>query len=146
MCIRDRATPYTSFVAVDSEVVTNGDQPKQVNQPLPLPQYVENSAVGAEAAVTGKSKATPSFQVVFHNSTLDKNKERAIKMWLKVKGKQTILELLKEADAIRWDFDKKGELIAVQVLKNGQWERTDAYTFRLPRHLVSGQVFSIMIQ
>ena len=140
------ATPYTSFVAVDSEVVTNGNQPKQVNQPLPLPQQVENSAVGAEAAVTGKSKATPSFKIVFHNSTLDKSKERAIKMWLKVKGKQTIAELLKEAEAIRWDFDEKGELVTVQVLKNGRWERTDAYTFRLPSHLVSGQVFSITIQ
>ena len=39
-------TKYTSFVAVDEhEIVSNGD-PQQVDQPLPLPQGVPNSAIG----------------------------------------------------------------------------------------------------
>ncbi len=39
-------TNYTSFVAVDNqEIVSNGD-PQKVNQPLPLPQGVPNSAIG----------------------------------------------------------------------------------------------------
>ena len=50
MCIRDR---YTSFLAVD-QVVRNkapADSPS-VNQPSPLPQGVENSALGAEVPST----------------------------------------------------------------------------------------------
>jgi Ca-activated chloride channel family protein len=39
-------TAYTSFVAVDSEVRNAGGQLTSVKQPLPLPEGVENSAVG----------------------------------------------------------------------------------------------------
>ncbi|HYD43246.1 MAG TPA: VIT and VWA domain-containing protein [Anaeromyxobacter sp.] len=40
-------TPYTSFVAVDSEVVNAGGAGDTVKQPLPLPEGVSNRAVGA---------------------------------------------------------------------------------------------------
>jgi Ca-activated chloride channel homolog len=39
-------TPFTSFVAVDSEVVNRGGQGDTVKQPLPLPEGVSNLAVG----------------------------------------------------------------------------------------------------
>jgi hypothetical protein len=39
-------TAYTSFVAVDSEVVNKTGGAATVTQPLPLPEGVENSAVG----------------------------------------------------------------------------------------------------
>ncbi len=39
-------TPFTSFVAVDSEVVNRGGQGEMVKQPLPLPEGVSNLAVG----------------------------------------------------------------------------------------------------
>jgi Ca-activated chloride channel family protein len=42
-------TDYTSFVAVDNQVRTNGKPEETVKQPLPLPQGVSNYAVGGAA-------------------------------------------------------------------------------------------------
>jgi hypothetical protein len=41
-------TPFTSFVAIDSEVVNRGGQSETVRQPLPMPEGVSNQAVAAE--------------------------------------------------------------------------------------------------
>ncbi len=41
-------TPFTSFVAVDSEVANKSGAVHPVNQPLPLPQGVSNNAIGAQ--------------------------------------------------------------------------------------------------
>jgi Ca-activated chloride channel family protein len=41
-------TPYTSFVAVDSEVVNRGGAGDTVKQPLPLPEGVSDLAVGGD--------------------------------------------------------------------------------------------------
>ncbi|MCH8903334.1 MAG: VWA domain-containing protein [Bacteroidetes bacterium] len=47
-------TAYTSFIAIDDEVIANDSVPGiKVDQPLPLPQGVSNSAVGFGVAVTG---------------------------------------------------------------------------------------------
>lgn len=43
-------TRFTSFVAIDSEVVNRGGKPDEVQQPLPLPQGVSDLAVGARSA------------------------------------------------------------------------------------------------
>jgi Ca-activated chloride channel family protein len=45
-------TPFTSFVAIDSEVVNRGGAPETVRQPLPMPEGVSNYAVA-----TGKMAA-----------------------------------------------------------------------------------------
>jgi Ca-activated chloride channel homolog len=42
-------TSFTSFVAIDSEVVNRGGQGETVKQPLPLPEGVSNLAVGGAA-------------------------------------------------------------------------------------------------
>ena len=42
-------TPYTSFVAIDSEVRNADGNPSTVKQPLPLPQGVSDYAVGGSA-------------------------------------------------------------------------------------------------
>lgn len=42
-------TPYTSFVAIDTIVRTDGEKTVTVKQPLPLPQGVSDLAVGASA-------------------------------------------------------------------------------------------------
>jgi Ca-activated chloride channel family protein len=45
-------TAYTSFVAIEENLVANADKDlTTVKQPLPLPQGVENSAVGFEAGI-----------------------------------------------------------------------------------------------
>jgi len=56
-------TKYTSFIAVDNEVVNKGGKNNKINQPLPLPQNLSNQAVGAAADVKGKSKATKTITI-----------------------------------------------------------------------------------
>jgi len=43
-------TAFTSFVAIDSQVVNAGGQGLNVRQPLPMPEGVSNLAVGAQAS------------------------------------------------------------------------------------------------
>jgi Ca-activated chloride channel homolog len=50
-------TPFTSFVAVDSEVVNPGGAGDQARQPLPLPEGVSNLAVGEAKAEPMRLKA-----------------------------------------------------------------------------------------
>lgn len=45
-------TAYTSFVAIDSEIRNKTGQAETVKQPLPLPEGVNNNAVGGSAPVT----------------------------------------------------------------------------------------------
>jgi Ca-activated chloride channel family protein len=60
-------TSFTSFVAVDSEVVNKGGDQATVNQALPLPEGVSNLAVGGGQAsgrvmsMRSKSRAAPSM-------------------------------------------------------------------------------------
>jgi Ca-activated chloride channel homolog len=42
-------TPFTSFVAVDSQVVNRGGKLETVRQPLPMPEGVSNLAIGSGA-------------------------------------------------------------------------------------------------
>ena len=46
-------TEYTSFVAVDHEIVNTSGQTRRINQPLPLPQGVSPLAVGFEMDIPG---------------------------------------------------------------------------------------------
>lgn len=46
-------TAYTSFIAIDSEVRNNSGQNVTIKQPLPLPQGVNNYAVGTTRAAYG---------------------------------------------------------------------------------------------
>jgi Ca-activated chloride channel homolog len=45
-------TPFTSFVAVDSQVVNRGGTAETVRQPLPMPEGVSNLAIGSGAGQT----------------------------------------------------------------------------------------------
>jgi Ca-activated chloride channel family protein len=54
-------TPFTSFVAVDSEVVNRGGAGDTVKQPLPLPEGVSNLAVGAAAPAKQEARARLGF-------------------------------------------------------------------------------------
>ncbi|MEN0005124.1 MAG: VIT domain-containing protein [Bacteroidota bacterium] len=53
-------TDYTSFIAVEKEIANaNADSLKTVKQPLPLPQGVENSAIGFQVNIKGISGVLP---------------------------------------------------------------------------------------
>jgi hypothetical protein len=53
-------TAFTSFVAIDSQVVNAGGQGENVRQPLPMPEGVSNNAVGS-AEKKDKSSASYGF-------------------------------------------------------------------------------------
>ena len=46
-------TPFTSFVAVDSQVANRGGQVETVRQPLPMPEGVSNLAIGSKGGGPG---------------------------------------------------------------------------------------------
>jgi Ca-activated chloride channel homolog len=71
-------TPFTSFVAIDSQVVNRGGKSETVRQPLPLPEGVSNLAVGdAENSLAEKAYAAPSGALRMAPSPLMKHKTAA---------------------------------------------------------------------
>ena len=58
-------TAFTSFVAIDSQVVNAGGQGHNVRQPLPMPEGVSNLAVGEQAAA-GPMKSLGSIGAQGH--------------------------------------------------------------------------------
>jgi Ca-activated chloride channel family protein len=50
-------TAFTSFVAVDTQVVNQGGNGKSVRQPLPMPEGVSNLAVGGDAPASSSAPA-----------------------------------------------------------------------------------------
>ncbi|GEQ85049.1 inter-alpha-trypsin inhibitor domain-containing protein [Patiriisocius marinistellae] len=115
------ATKYTSFVAVDELIVNPSGNAKKVNQLLPMPMHVENSAVGAAAKVTGKSIIKKSYTLTFDKIALPKNELREIKVWFKATfGKLTSTYVSMYGD-LEFKFGKDGELLSVSYLKDGKW-------------------------
>ncbi|HEX7509001.1 MAG TPA: VIT domain-containing protein [Polyangia bacterium] len=53
-------TPFTSFVAIDSEVVNRTGRSDTVRQPLPMPEGVSNYAVAESQAVMAAPAAAPA--------------------------------------------------------------------------------------
>ena len=71
---------YTSFLAIDEQVVTDGTQTKSVCQTLPLPKGVSNHAIGFEMgleAVTNSSAAI-SDDVLYVNLSDDFSRQEAL--------------------------------------------------------------------
>jgi len=80
------ATKYTSFVAVDHEVVNPDGSMKTVKQPLPMPKNVNNTAVavGAAGEIEAKKVFKNSFAVdVIADKTLTVSERRKVTMWTK---------------------------------------------------------------
>ncbi len=63
-------TDYTSFLAIDSKIRSQGRQVTTIHQPLPLPQGVSNFALGAGSAGLGWKKSR-SLAPVKHSVALD---------------------------------------------------------------------------
>lgn len=113
-------TNYTSFVAVDEAVVNKEGKPKTMKQPLPMPQHLNNSAVGAEAAVTLTSAYKKSFAIRFLDA-LTKSEQRKIKMAFKALYYKLVQETLEKNEKLRISFDKTGTVISVKTFEHGQW-------------------------
>ena len=116
------ATKYTSFVAVDEQVVNKNRTLKTVKQPLPMPENVENSAVGAAADISGTSKFIKSFSIDFLETKLSKSEERQFKLWFK--GNYTLLiqkELLMH-NKLKIHFNSDGTIKVIEVFENHIWQ------------------------
>ncbi|WP_298420195.1 VIT and VWA domain-containing protein [uncultured Kordia sp.] len=109
-------TQYTSFVAIDNEVVNKNGKQKTVKQSLPMPKNVNNSAVGAAASVKGK--------------TFIKRKKKATKTiadnleateWFTLNYTQIIEKYLAKYDGIQVHLDAKGIIYKVEILVNNTW-------------------------
>ena len=114
------ATRYTSFVAVDNEVVNKKGKLKKVKQPLPMTLGVNNSAVGVEAKIKGKSDYKRSYTIHIA-SAIEKNQKRKIKMWFKSNCSKVIKECLKKYSKIKVHIDKDGRIVNIEKEINGSW-------------------------
>ncbi|APQ16137.1 VIT and vWA domain-containing protein [Maribacter hydrothermalis] len=113
-------TNYTSFVAVDEAIVNKDGTLTKVKQPLPMPNYVNNSAVGAEAAVKETSKFKRSFNLDFNNE-IEKNVKRQLTMEFKVMYSKLVTNYLKKYESLRIQFNADGKVIGIEKLENGRW-------------------------
>jgi len=113
-------TNYTSFIAVDDAIVNKEGTQKTVKQPLLMPKNVNNSAVGAEASVSKKTKFIKSFKIDINDKLL-KPTERKLKMKFKVLYSKLVSKYLKKYESLCIKFNVKGEVIEVKVLQNRKW-------------------------
>ena len=113
-------TNYTSFVAVDEEIANKDGILTQVKQPLPMPNKVNNSAIGAEAEVKESSKFKHTFIMNFETD-IEKNIKRRLTMEFKVMYIKLVTDYLKKYDSLRIKFNSKGKVISVEKLENTIW-------------------------
>ncbi len=114
------ATRYTSFVAVDEAVVNKNGSLRTVKQPLPMPQNVQNSAVGASAEVKESSRFRTPYKVVFAER-LSKTVKRKITMEFKAIYSKLVRKYLEKYEGLQITFNKEGEVIQIQKMEKGKW-------------------------
>ncbi|MBL4604768.1 MAG: VWA domain-containing protein, partial [Flavobacteriaceae bacterium] len=103
------ATRYTSFVAVDHEIVNKKGKLRKVKQSLPMPINVANSAVGVAAKIKGKSIYKRSY-IIHIASEIENSQKRKIKMWFKSNCSKVINECLKNTRRLKYILTTTGEL------------------------------------
>ncbi|MCH2195827.1 VIT and VWA domain-containing protein [Kordia sp.] len=113
-------TQYTSFVAIDNEVVNKNGNRKEVKQPLPMPKNVNNSAVGAEASVKGKTFIKRKKRTKVAKAYTKSLNEKAI-TWFRENYAKIVEKYLKKYDGIRVQVAKNGTILKVEILINGSW-------------------------
>jgi Ca-activated chloride channel family protein len=113
-------TQYTSFVAVDHEVVNKNGKRTTVKQPLPMPKNVNNSAVGAEASVKGKTFVKRKKRTKIAKADT-KNLHKKATIWFRENYTKIIEKYLKTYDGIRVQIAKDGTIEKVEILINGSW-------------------------
>lgn len=141
------ATKYTSFVAVDTEVVNQNGKNKKVNQVLPLPKNVANSAVGAAAEIKGTSIYKKEYTISVREK-IAQSQVRALKIWLKGSKSQLIKTWLLQGRHLRIVADKMGRIVTIEIDVNGKWTKLSALKsglYQLPDHIKLTQQITIDI-
>ena len=112
-------TEYTSFVAVDDEVMTQ-EEAETVKQPRPLPAHVPTTAIGfemdlGEEVVRSGSVANVHTKFSECSVSLTKTERESITNTIKEILKENgILSLLQENIILRVEFSKGGGIVKVQ--------------------------------
>lgn len=129
-------TPFTSFIAVDETPVTasNGSTVNSsqrnttVNQPLPMPHRVNNSAVGFDLAITGVSRkskeklAAPRITAGPIKAALNQQQSQALKRLIseQLNGIKVDLQANKALHGktlkVKLTLDENGTVIHVEIL------------------------------
>ena len=117
-------TNYTSFVAVDEAIVNKDGSLMKVKQPLPMPDNVNNSAVGAEAEVKETSKFKRTFTITFEDK-IEKKDKRQVTMEFKVMYSELVTKYLEKYESLRIKFNAQGKVVDVEKLENGKWISED---------------------
>ena len=127
-------TAYTSFIAIDNEIVKEGGQLKTVKQPLPMPAGVSNSAVGFDAGsirkvVRKKRKpqgAKKTFDMAIKAGKLTSTQRTLLEKLIKqemdklsLAEKIALVAQLKGKVQLEITIDKKGQVKAAYLVKNG---------------------------
>jgi Ca-activated chloride channel family protein len=144
------ATQYTSFVAVDERVVNKDGTIKTVKQPLPMPQNVNNSAVGAEALVSEKSVFKKTYTIGFDSNELPKSEARKLKMWFKSQYGMLAEKHTNEHFEIRLKFGENGQIISAEIFNGTDWvidkEISNAFTSLKIEPIKTNKQFTILVR
>jgi Ca-activated chloride channel family protein len=72
-------TAYTSFIAIEEEVIANKDSLTTVKQPLPLPEGVSNSAVGLDVELDGETESFELYKEIVIGSNVSESSKEIIR-------------------------------------------------------------------
>jgi len=122
-------TQYTSFIAVDKDIANPDKKLTTSKQPLPMPEGVDNSAVGFELKVAGmsmnkeslkgrKSKAGESAKAPF--TVVEKALIVSYGTALEAKIKANATAKTKTGDLkVQLSLDRNGNVTGIKLLRNG---------------------------
>ena len=122
-------TKYTSFVAVDEEVVNKKGKSKTVKQPLPLPYNIENVAVGASAKIKETFVVKAQYVLeIFVEKELSKSVKRKFNIWFKANYSDAVSSFLKHKETLRIHFNQNGTIVMIEEMYDGKWKENKAIT------------------
>ncbi|GGG47027.1 VIT and vWA domain-containing protein [Bizionia arctica] len=131
---------YTSFVAVDETIVNKDGVIKSVKQPLPMPENVNNAAVGAEAEFFKKAAYKKSYTTTITEKLVSTDK-RKIKMEFNAQYATLVTKHLQHYKSLRIKFNAEGQITSLETLENGQW--VYAQDLLIEFHRIPTKAFSV---
>jgi Ca-activated chloride channel family protein len=113
---------YTSFVAMDHEIVNKKGNLKLVKQANPLPANLNNTAFGASGSIKGRSNTSKIYTVELSSpEELTKNQKRSLIIWIRSAYSELIKKYLNGNTALKLHFKTNGTLDFIEVLNREKW-------------------------
>ncbi len=115
-------TAYTSFVAIDHDEIASNGNPDKVKQPVPLPQGVNNYAVGFDFGISGSSAPAgfklPTVRVTNVTSSLTASQEAYAKRVIYNALINNLCKVNFTSLDIKVTLDENGKIIKVEFPNN----------------------------